>query len=288
VALRLSWSQLRSVVGTKLLMAGLAGFLALFLPVRGYLALHCATYDCYALSEMVFTTRTPAVMLGRSVSWLPPLAWGVATEPAAGWWFLPGHPAAMLLVLSVVLVSVQLLRGYRTAENPPGAARALLLLGGLMVLAGAAIGGTSSYMQTRLWSIGTGWRDTTLLVIGGALILAGATVATLERLQATRQKSAHAITGGLLILATAVTVQANGIWAEAVRSKPESIILNQIALSVVDIDDSEAGQEHRCELLARYLRPYAPGSYEELRMEEALDQATSRMHDASYCERPRG
>jgi hypothetical protein len=288
VALRLSWSQLRSVVGTKLLMAGLAGFLALFLPVRGYLALHCATYDCYALSEMVFTTRTPAVMLGRSVSWLPPLAWGVATEPAAGWWFLPGHPAAMLLVLSVVLVSVQLLRGYRTAENPPGAARALLLLGGLMLLAGAAIGGTSSHMQARWWSIGTGWRDTTLLVIGGALVLAGATLAALERLQATRQKSAHAITGGLLILATAVTVQANGVWAEAVRREPESVLLNQIALSVVDLDDSETGQEHRCELLARYLRPYAPGSYEELRMEQALHQATSRMHDASYCERPRG
>jgi hypothetical protein len=286
-ALGHSWTHLRSAVGAKLVGAGMGGFLALFLPVRGYLAVHCATYDCYALSEMVFTTRTPAIMLSRSVSWLPPLAWGVATEPSAGWWFVPDHPATLLLVIAVVLASVQLLRGSLTAENPPGAARALLVLGGLMVLAGAAIGGTSSHMQGRWWSIGTGWRDTTLLVIGGALVLGGATVGTLERLQATRRRHLSVIPGGLLVLAMAVTLQANGIKAEAVRSEPESMILNQIALSVADLDRTEAGRQHRCELLARFLRVYESGSYEELRMEEALDQATLRMHDMSYCEPPR-
>jgi hypothetical protein len=281
-ALGFGWDHFRRTPAWQLTIAGVAGFVLLFAPLRAYLAWHCARETCYSPSDLVITGSSPSILLRRAVSWLPPFGWSVAAEPASDPWFVPTGVGAVAVATVLAGMSIALLLTASRAD-PARSQLPLLSVGALLVLLGAALGASSGYMQHPWWRTGTGWRDSAILVVGGAILLTGVFGSVLRRRSPERDRVPLWTFGSVLVLATVVSWQANQAWSEGVQNDRESWIVNEIALSLVDFDPSTSGEARRCALLADFLEPYEPGDYAEQRIAVALDRSSERLHDVSYC-----
>jgi hypothetical protein len=281
-ALGYGWVHVRRTQAWRLTIAGVAGFVLVFVPVRVYLSWHCARASCYSPSDLVITSSSPSILLRRAVSWLPPFGWSVAAEPASAPWFVPAGVGAVAVAMVLAGISISLVRSASRGE-PAGSQLPLLSVGALLVLLGAAVGASSGYMQLPWWQTGTGWRDTAILVVGGAVLLTGVFGSVLRRGSPERGWVPLWTFGSVLVLATVVSWQANHSWSEGVKDDRESRLVNEMALSLVDFDPAVSGEARRCALLADFLEPYESGDYAERRIAVALDRSSERLHDMGYC-----
>jgi hypothetical protein len=283
LTLGLSWAGLRASVAAVLTSMMLFGFLALALPVRLFLLVHCGRETCYSPSDLIVTSQTPSIVLKRAVSWVPPLAWGEAGVGSSGSAFLPTNAASMALVGLALFLSVRLLRAAAVAPSSPTAGPVVLVAGAASILAGAFLAGSSAYMHHDWWQLGSGWRDTPLLITGGALLLIGLGEFVF-RLRGRRGSTVPLILSALLFLALSATIGVNSTWALDQQADPDSRVLNGIAQSLASFDGTETGNTHRCELLGEFLTPHEAGDHDAVRMRAAVDAAAGRTHGLPFCQ----
>jgi hypothetical protein len=281
--LGISWRALVRLPVTGILTSGLAGFFGLFVPIRLVIFTRCREVACYAPSELHVSSDSLGLLVERTASWMPPLAWPVAAD---GWGvqaYLPSHPVQVLLATTVGLTSLLVLRRLHAVEEVDP--RPLFAAGGALILLGGALGASNAYLQYRALPIGAGWRDSSLTVVGGTLLV----VAIIETALRARPEAAGVtlrfVTASLALMLI-MTINVNSAWATSVREQDESRTLNAISLSLAHFDSSDRGNEDRCRLLRRFLAPYAVGEYAERRMEAALDVTAKRLGAAPYCWTP--
>lgn len=270
----------------RVLVAGLAGFAAVFLPVRAVIAARCRDGGCYAASDVEVSAAVLPTLGHRLVSAMPGAGWAAAAgEPTD---LLPGSgPALVILALAALLVlalGLDLVR--RRLPSTREAAAAVVAGAGLLLLTSGAMA-LGSAVQDQVvdgWPVGSGWRDLPLAATGAALAIVGAglALAGLAARQGRQPRRLAAVT--VVVLAgfgSLVTTSVNSSVAEALRPSREGELFDRISVAFLHFDPSR--EDTRCSLLHEFEDIHPDRADWHGRLREALDSAAHARHDTAWC-----
>ena len=270
----------------------LAGFLAVFVPVRLVIASRCASGNCYTASDFALTGAYPEAVVGRVATGFVPVQWHEGMSQSA--LDALGRSSHLVLIgVAFVILIGPIVGAYVGGRDPvdsvgPSARSvvALAILGGGLALVTTGLISTSEVVQNPSLRVGLAWRDSALATPAIGLIIAAA-VAWVAHWPWIRRAIASrlviAVVGLGVMLASFITT-----WAVAVetRENPERMLNNRIALEAVVFSERDDANEFRCSLLAEWAEKHRDKQWEfrpdQLRF--ALDDFVHYAHDAEgFC-----
>jgi hypothetical protein len=284
----LSPRALLATRATRLLGAALAGFAAVFVPIRVLIARNCAEQPCYDQSAIELSRDSVGLLLQRVTSWYPPSAWSVATGSQDGRWYLTSNLVLLALGLAAAALTVQLWRQRRDlAPVSPRTALALVLVGVVVTVTPGVIGAISEG-RLEAWRAGSirpgaGWRETPLILVGSALTLTGLLELVGLRVPARSRPPIGAAATAVLALGLVLTVLANDAFATADARREENNLHHRIAAAVVSFDRSEEGDARRCALYEEFVALHPTRAQHQERLQLALDEVGRRAADRPWC-----
>jgi hypothetical protein len=281
--LRLSWRELRNTRAARATGIGLVAFATVFIPLRAYIALHCAGGGCYSASEIALEAAFWPALGHRLLSWLPPLQWRVATASTEGHWYLTSN--GVLLLQLMAILALAWVAGSRAAGAPQlrgGQLGMLGLLGGVILGLGASLAALSTLVQggAANWAYGTGWRDTQIAAAGGTLLAVSAALAVATRRRTVGTYHVAALAFGTLACLALLANQTNASFDSKLGA---SALHNRIALSVTHGSNDAGSNALRCTLLEEFmaLHPERADWHERLRV--SLDASMQSRLGIDYC-----
>ncbi len=272
------WRTLARGAAARLLACLWLGFLPTFLLIRAVIWAHCRDGGCYAGSDISLGPDVLATLPNRLLSWLPPLLWSAARD---------GNPRGLVSLFAVVALGALAWRAIRIAPRlrpvDTRAAAALAVVAGTLVLLAGLLAALNAQVQgfAAAGQWGVGWRDSALTAAGGALLLAAAGVTVAARAGGVdRWVLAGAV--ALIALTAAGSTAANQRYLETTAADPESMLVNRIALTVVDFRTDPAADADRCAMRAQFLRMHPRPAYQR-RFDESLELVSRTLHAAPFC-----
>lgn len=284
--LALGWRALLATRGVRELGAGLAGFAAVFVPIRLEVVRRCAEFTCYGNSELALGPDLPGALVHRLLTALPGTGWRVAV-PDGEPWIVPDRIGTLLLLAVLTACAVAGGRALRAARPiEPPAIVGLGVVGLATVGAGALLASASAAVQRSVggWPIGTGWREAPLAAAGMALLVTGLLVVLAH---AATRRGHGARTSWIVAIpaaAAALTLLANLAFVDADLEREDSALHARLDLSVSHADLTDAGDAARCALFDEFRELYPDREDWHVRMGLALDQAMQRLHARDYCQ----
>ncbi|MFA9429668.1 hypothetical protein [Egicoccus sp. AB-alg2] len=287
LTLRLSVRDLVASAAGRQLGAGMAGFLAVFVPLRLYIAQRCSVTTCYAQSEVHLSSDVPGVLVNRLGSWLPWSAWDVAVGRTPGNWFLTSRAADLLVWAVIVALAVVMAR--RASAAPVVGGRALLAVaatGAVTTLSAALLTALSREVQQRAldgWPLGHGWRESNLLLAGVAMVLVAGLLALAGRDRGPRRRAVVAAGTAVLTVVCLVTVSANQTFARAERTSAEPPLHDRIALEMLAFVPTPEGDARRCALLEEFFEVNGNERHHQ-RLRHAVRNGAQAQWGRPFCE----
>ena len=254
------------------------GFLAVFVPVRTVIAVHCSQESCYTASQVRLSGDILEIMPTRILSATPPAGWALVSGlvqrygPEFDMLDLAANSLLAMLLLGIAALTAmaattvtsraehQTTGSDYIAGNSPPASRssryarlsgALGILGATTVFLSGLLAALSKWIQAS--GIDYGWRDTVLTQSGWSFLIAAVTVLTIATCRTTKAETiATAATAGLLGVGLVLTLLANARLAQIDRHSTSATVASQISSVTVNFDVSESGNARRCALLDAY------------------------------------
>jgi putative flippase GtrA len=266
----------------------LAVFAAVAVPTRLRIRHLCSMpdNDCYVASNATVEGWSLRLLVNRVVSAAAPAGWsttdGGFSPPSLG-----AGIAAFLLGAVVATASFLALRAHRSQQPRVERAGAvgLALVGSALVLTNAVVASLSEQLQQGI-GLGDGWRETPGAVAGLALLFVAATLllASLDRLQ--RPMLLALVVALVLGASVGRAADFNAQRSASERGSATTVLNNRIAVSLVDLDPSPAGDARRCELQEGFVEAY--GRLTRRGMLEAVDVIAEQHLGQPYCVGPEG
>jgi putative flippase GtrA len=264
----------------------LSVFAAVAVPTRLRIRQLCAMpgTDCYVASNATVEDWSLRLLVNRIVSAAAPVGWsttdGGFSPPSLG-----AAIATLLLGAVVAIVSFLALRAHRSQRPRVERAGAvgLAAVGTALLFTNAVVASLSEQLQQGI-SLGDGWRETPGAVAGLALLFVAATLllASLDRLQ--RPMLLALVVALVLGASVGRTVDFNAQRSASERGSATTVLNNRIAVSLVDLDPSPAGDARRCELQEEFVDAY--GRLTRRGMLEAVDVIAEQHLGQPYCVGP--
>jgi hypothetical protein len=120
---------------------------------------------------------------------------------------------------------------------------------------------------------------------GGARLAPAARSGTRRAIEAGPTAARDWVLVGLvavLAVTAAGSTTANQRYLETTATDPASVLVNQVALSVAEFQDTPAGDLSRCTLRTSFLRMYPKLAYHR-RFDESLELAAQELYGVPYC-----
>ncbi len=274
------------------------GFLAVFIPVRTFIAQRCGQGSCYNGSDLSLSTDAFELVLSRSLTAAPIAGWSHNASLVRGSGldvglldlFRTSLPA--LLMLGIVALAIRAASSVNgrgrcratvgigprqsTSADPgcetPGDERdtaswhawsrpavALGLFGVVTVVLSALVASLSRWAQETRPPIGRAWRETLAGQVGWSFVILAAVMILLGLFRTPTGSRLIGVTlAACLGVGLTLTLLANSRLAIVDRHNPVSSISDQIAEATISVDATASGNALRCDLIDRYTELVSP------------------------------
>jgi hypothetical protein len=264
------------------------GFSAIFLPVRVAIYRICSQpgAECYEQTHVTLEGWSLWLLTYRVAVGVPYVGWMASYPGMAEHELGPilGALAVLVGLVAALAVGVALTRrGTATLDRGTRRLLGLAALGAGFVVLAATTASLSEGVQTG--HPGAGWRETPFTLVGLTL-LGTAVLGSLRRLIWTGGAAGRVvIVSACAIVAMTVggTVTYNMKRVVSDGAHPESVLHNEIALSVATFDRSSEGDDRRCELVRRLEETATQTLTDDL--VDGLDIVAQQRAGVPYCTR---
>ena len=297
-ASRMSFRETLRTAALRRWTALSVGFLAVFIPVRTFIAQRCGQGSCYRGSDLSLSTDAFELVLSRSLTATPIAGWSHNASLVRGSGldvglldlFRTSLPDLLMLgIVALIIRAASSVTGRGrcrkavgidprpSASTDPGCetpgderdtaswhawsrpAVALGLFGGVIVVLSAVVASLSRWAQETRPPIGRAWRETLTGQVGWSFVILAAVMILLGLFRTPTGSRLIGVTmAASLGEGLTLTLLANSRLALVDRHDPVSSITDQIAEATINVDATASGNALRCDLIDRYTELVSP------------------------------